>query len=77
VNSTSGAPRPTGLTVSWMQYGGPAKVSFETTGPIPVTNGQARATATFTTPGTYLFVVSASDRAMTTKVPVTIVVPTK
>jgi len=75
VNSSGAAPRPAGLTVSWMQYGGPAKVSFDTTGPISVTNGQATATATFTAPGTYQFVVSATDRAMTTRVPVTIVVP--
>jgi hypothetical protein len=75
VNSTSAAPRPAGLTVSWMQYGGPAKVRFAKTNPIPVTNGQAATTATFTAPGTYQLVVSASDRAMTTKVPVTVTVP--
>jgi hypothetical protein len=74
VNSSSGAPRPAGLTVSWMQYGGPAKVRFETAGPIPVTNGQAVTAATFTAPGTYQFVVSATDRAMTTRVPVTVTV---
>ena len=76
VNSTSAAPRPAGLTVSWMQYGGPAKVRFETNS-IPVTNGQAATTATFTAPGTYQLVVSASDRAMTTRVPVTITVPAR
>src|SRR4030095_9508509 len=32
---------PRGITVSWLQYSGPAKVTFEPTGPIPVTNGQA------------------------------------
>lgn len=75
VNSSGATPRPAGLTVSWMQYGGPAKIRFDTTGPIPVTNGQAVATATFTAPGTYQLVVSASDRAMTTRVPVTVTVP--
>ena len=75
VNSSTSAPRPVGLAVSWMQYGGPAKVTFETTGPIPVTNGQAVTTATFAMPGTYQLVVSATDRAMTTRVPVTVTVP--
>ncbi len=74
VNSSTGTPRPAGLTVSWMQYGGPAKVTFESTGPLQVTNGQAVTTARFDQPGTYQFVVSASDRAMTTKVPVTVTV---
>lgn len=74
VNSSGSAPRPAGLTVSWMQYGGPAKVTFETTGPIPVTNGQAVVTARFAQPGTYQLVASASDRAMTTRVPVTVTV---
>lgn len=72
VNSSGGTPRPAGLTVSWMQYGGPAKVRFEKTGPIPVTDGQAVTTATFSAPGTYQLVVSANDRAMTTKMPFTV-----
>jgi hypothetical protein len=74
VNSSTGTPRPAGLTVSWMQYGGPGKVTFEATGPLQVTNGQAVTTARFAQPGTYQLVVSASDRAMTTRVPVTVTV---
>ena len=74
VNSSTGTPRPAGLTVSWMQYGGPAKVTFESTGPLQVTNGQAVTTARFAQPGMYQLVVSASDRAMTTKLPVTVTV---
>ncbi len=74
VNSTTGTPRPAGLTVSWMQYGGPAKVTFEATGPLSVTNGQAVTTARFAQPGTYQLIASASDRAMTTKVPITVTV---
>jgi len=73
-NSSGGAPRLAGLTLSWMQYGGPAKVRFETAGPISVTNGQAVTAATFTAPGTYQFVVSATDRAMATREPVTVTV---
>jgi len=74
VNSSTGGGRPAGLTVSWMQYSGPAKVTFEHAGGIPVTNGQAVTTARFAQPGTYLLVASASDRAMTTRVPVTVTV---
>ena len=66
--------RPAGLTVSWMQYGGPAKVTFETTGALPVTNGQAVTTARFVQPGNISSSSSASDRAMTTRVPVTVTV---
>jgi hypothetical protein len=57
-----------------MQYGGPAKVTFETTGAMPVVDGKAVTTVRFTQPGTYQLVASASDRAMTTKVPVTVTV---
>jgi hypothetical protein len=74
VNSSTVGGRPAGLTVSWMQYGGPGKVTFETAGAMPVTNGQAVTTVRFAQPGTYQLVVAASDRAMTTKVPVTITV---
>ncbi len=71
VNSSTNTARPA-LTLSWMQYGGPAKVTFETTEPIPVTNGQAVTTARFAEPGAYQLVVTASDRAMTTRIPITI-----
>jgi hypothetical protein len=74
VNSTTGTPRPTGLTVTWMQYGGPAKVTFDATGPLSVTNGQAVTTARFAQPGMYQLIATASDRAMTTKVPITVTV---
>jgi len=74
INSSTGAPRPTGLTVSWIQYGGPAKVTFEATGAMQVVDGKAVTTARFERAGTYQLVASASDRAMTTRVPVTVTV---
>jgi hypothetical protein len=75
VNSSTGGGRAAGLTVSWMQYGGPAKATFETTGAMPVVSGEAvTTTVRFSQPGTYQFVASASDRAMTTRVPVTVTV---
>jgi hypothetical protein len=74
VNSSAESGRPRGLAVSWLQYGGPAKATFEATGPIPVTNGQAVTMVRFPQPGTYQLIASATDRAMTTRVPITVTV---
>jgi hypothetical protein len=74
VNSSTGSEAPAGLTLTWMQYGGPAKVVFEPGGPIPVANGQAVISAKFPQPGTYELVALANDRAMTTRVAVKITV---
>jgi hypothetical protein len=74
VNSSTEVSRPRGLTVSWLQYGGPAKVTFDSAGPTLVTNGQAVTTARFAEPGTYQLVVLANDRSMTTRIPVTVTV---
>ena len=75
VNS-SAPPRPRGLSVSWMQYRGPAKVIFEPATAIQVPGGQGEATtvARFTQPGTYKLVASATDSAMTKKQDVTVTV---
>ena len=42
--------RPQGLTVTWLQYSGPAKVAFSHIGTLRVENGQAVTTATFAAP---------------------------
>jgi hypothetical protein len=60
VNSSGGGP-PRGTTVNWLQYSGPAKVTFGHTGSLPVTDGKAVTTASFAAPGTYKLVASASD----------------
>jgi hypothetical protein len=60
VNATAAA-RPQGLVVRWLQYSGPAKVTFAQTGTLPVENGQAVTTATFAAPGTYKLIASATD----------------
>jgi hypothetical protein len=75
VNS-SAPQRPRGLSVSWMQYRGPAKVVFEPATAIPIPGGQGEATtiARFTQPGTYKLVASATDSAMTKKQDVTVTV---
>ena len=59
-NAAAG-PRPRGLTVTWFQYGGPAKATFEPAGSLAVTNGGATTTARFAAPGAYTLVATASD----------------
>jgi hypothetical protein len=69
---TSGRPR--GLTVTWLQYGGPAKVTFEPPGPVPVASGMASTQARFTVPGTYMLVVTANDGQLSQRKDLTITV---
>jgi hypothetical protein len=57
----SSGQRPRGLTVSWLQYRGPGKITFSAAGPTPVANGQVSTTATFPLPGTYVFRANAND----------------
>jgi hypothetical protein len=66
--------RPRGLTVSWLQLRGPAKIAFEPGGATPVTNGAASTTARFTEPGTYQVRATASDGSLSTRRDVTITV---
>src|SRR5262249_39014120 len=73
VNS-NGPTRPRGLTVTWFQYGGPAKVTFDPAGPIPVANGTAVARARFDAPGTYKLVATASDGQLSQRTELTIAV---
>jgi hypothetical protein len=71
-NSSATAQRR-GLTVSWMQLRGPAKVTLGA-GPASVTDGKAVTTARFPEPGTYVLRAVANDGALATKSDVTIVV---
>lgn len=59
-NSVTG-PRPRGLTVTWFQYGGPARVTFDPAGSLAVTGGTATTTARFAAPGAYTLVATAND----------------
>src|SRR5579884_248589 len=45
--NSAGAGRRYGLNVTWMQYRGPAKVTFDHTDVIPVIDGKAVTTAHF------------------------------
>src|SRR6185436_12312355 len=71
INSTTGA-RPRGLTVSWFQYRGPARVTFEPAGAIPVAGGSATATARFEASGTYTLVATANDGQLSQRTDVTV-----
>jgi hypothetical protein len=66
--------RPRGLTVTWSQYRGPAKVAFEPAGPIAVADGKGITTAHFSEPGLYVLRATASDGALQTRDDITITV---
>jgi hypothetical protein len=72
-NGAGARPRG-GLSVTWLEYRGPAKVVFESVGPIAVNGGQAIATAQFPEPGTYVLRATASDGALSTRTEITVVV---
>jgi hypothetical protein len=77
-NSTTAARPPRGLTVTWLQYGGPAKVTFSHTGAIDVVDGQAATTAIFPAPGIYTLVPTATDPGrLSMKTVVTVEIPSK
>ena len=63
-----------GLTVTWLQYAGPAQAILEKTGAIPVTNSQAATTVRFTQLGTYRLRAIANDGALSTTADVVITV---
>jgi hypothetical protein len=72
--NSSATPRPRGLTLSWMQIRGPARVVFESTTPMSIANGLATTTAKFNEPGTYVLRATANDGALATKTDITITV---
>ena len=74
--NTATGLRPPGLSVKWFEYRGPAKVTFDTAGPIVVSNGRAVTTARFAGPGIYVLRASADDGELTTSTDVTITVET-
>jgi hypothetical protein len=66
--------RPRGLTVTWFQYRGPAKVIFDSADPLRVTDGKAVVTAQFTQPGAYWLRAVANDGRLSTTADVNITV---
>jgi hypothetical protein len=73
--NSSVVARPRGLTVSWMQIRGPAKIRFDPAGATPVANGKADVTARFDQRGTYVVRATANDGALSTRTDLTITVP--
>jgi len=61
-----------GLNVTWLQYGGPAKVTFDDAGAILVSNGQAVTKAHFSQSGVYVLRVTANDGELSTTSDITI-----
>src|SRR5271154_5601480 len=79
-NSAGGRPR-SGISVSWYEYRGPAKVTFTPaesarvgTPGQPLVDGKAQATAHFTEPGTYVLRATADDGGLSTPADVSITV---
>jgi hypothetical protein len=70
-NSVTG-PRSRGLTVTWFQYGGPARVTFEPSGVLPVSGGTATTIARFAAPGAYTLVATANDGQLSQRAVVTV-----
>lgn len=73
--SNGSGARPAGrLTVTWTEYRGPAKVTFDSAGPILVSEGKAVNAAHFAQPGTYVLRATANDGQLSTRADVTITV---
>jgi hypothetical protein len=70
--TNTSATRRYGLSVTWLEYRGPAKVTFDYDDRIPVNEGKAVTTARFTEPGTYQLQATASDGALSTTTAVTV-----
>jgi hypothetical protein len=64
--NTSVARSRLGLNVTWFEYRGPGKVTFDDTGPILVSTGQAVTKAHFPAPGTYVLRATANDGELQT-----------
>jgi hypothetical protein len=72
LNGADGGRGRVGLTVHWFEYGGPTKVTFNPSGPIPVANGVASTMAQFLAPGIYKLVAIANDGQLSTKADITV-----
>jgi hypothetical protein len=66
-----GVRRPTGLTVSWIVFRGPADVVFDPPLALPA-DGRTTTSATFSAPGEYVLRASADDGLLTTYRDVTV-----
>jgi hypothetical protein len=72
-NSGPGRPQQVGTRVTWLEYRGPGKVTFETP-TIQVVGDKATTTAKFSAPGTYTLFATASDGKLSTRTQVVVTV---
>ena len=72
-NSGQGRQQQVGTRVTWLEYRGPGKVTFETP-TAQVTGDQAVTIAKFTVPGTYTLFATASDGKLSTRTQVVVTV---
>jgi len=73
--NSSVVARPRGLTVTWMQLRGPARILFEPATAVSVVNEKVAVNARFSARGIYVVRATANDGALATKAEVTINVP--
>ncbi|MBV8842676.1 MAG: hypothetical protein JO307_07680 [Bryobacterales bacterium] len=72
-SQTNTAARPrAGLSVTWVQYRGPAKVVFDDNTPLRVLNGAATTQARFPAPGSYILRATANDGELSVTSDVTV-----
>jgi len=72
-NSGQGRQQQVGTRVTWLEYRGPAKVTFETP-TVQVVGDQAVTTAKFSAPGTYTLFATATDGKLSTRTQVVVTV---
>jgi hypothetical protein len=73
-NSGQGRPQLVGTRVTWLEYRGPGRVTFEKTAPVQVVDGKAITTAKFSVPGTYTLFATASDGKLNARTQVVVTV---
>ena len=67
-----GPARPRGLNVTWLEYRGPGKVTFDSSGPALVKDGSAQTIVHFPVPGTYILQAIANDGELSVRTSVTL-----
>src|SRR5262245_14504225 len=72
-NSGGGRQQQVGTRVTWLEYRGPGKVTFEQP-TVQVVGDKATTTAKFSAPGTYVLFANASDGRLNTRTQVTVTV---
>lgn len=72
-SSGGGRQQQVGPRVTWLEYRGPGKVTFDST-TVPVTGDKATTNARFSAPGTYTLFATASDGKLSTRTQIVVTV---